>query len=161
MSVDERTLRNIRNAMNIALEEAGIAKTEEELPYGAVVISPDGDFVARAHDRVHAHSDPTRHAEFDAVRLAISKTPGALSGHILISTGEPCAMCSAAAWWAGIRMIAYGLSMTELKALAPESMPEVMGPIDSLNELLSDRIAALPGIARSECLKLWRSGIQR
>ncbi len=145
----------VEKAMGAALEEARAAKKHGELPYGAVIMASDGTLVSRAHDSVLEHDDPTRHAEIDAVRLAIANTHGDLSDHILVSTGEPCAMCSAAAWWAGIRTMAFGLSMLELKALMPNSMPDVIGPIEILNHDLTDRINVMPGILRQQCLSLW------
>jgi tRNA(adenine34) deaminase len=89
--------RLYESAMRFALVEARAALADGEWPYGAVVIAPDGTPVATGRDRVATTGDPTRHGEFDAVRSAIAARGGDLSGCILVSTVEPCAMCSGAA----------------------------------------------------------------
>ena len=144
------------NAMKIAKEEAQMALKEGELPFGAVVINKKGQIVSQAHDTVSTTADPTRHAEINAVRAAIKNVGADLSGHTLVCVGEPCAMCSSAAWWSGIRHIAYAVSMVELVKLAPQSMPEPIGSIQHLNEHLSDKFHINSGIMRKDVLALWK-----
>lgn len=146
---------SILDAMKAALEEGYVAKEKGELAFGAVVICPKGKIVSRAHDTVYENNDPTRHAETDAVRYAIRNVGMDLSSHTLVCVGEPCAMCSSAAWWSGIRDIVYGISMAELKELVPESMPEPYGPIEILNQELTDKINVTSGVMRDEVLRLW------
>jgi guanine deaminase len=79
-------------------------------PFGAVVVR-DGRVIARGHNRVVTHNDPTAHAEIMAIREAC-RTMGTfdLEGYELYTTCEPCPMCYAAAWWARISVIHYGCS---------------------------------------------------
>jgi len=105
-----------------ALDEAAKAAAGGDFPYGAVVVDRSGHIVARAQDRVVRDDDPTCHAEIEAVRAAAKAVGPPLSGHALVSNVEPCAMCSTAAWWAGIDDIAFGLSQQELFSIRPESM---------------------------------------
>ncbi len=111
-------------AMNAAIEQAQLAAAAGEFPYGAVVVSAAGEIVARAQDRVLRDNDPTRHAEIEAVRLAVRTVGPDLTGHALVSNVEPCAMCATAAWWARVEAIAYGVSQADLFRLRPDSMDE-------------------------------------
>lgn len=78
-------------------------------PFGAVIVRA-GVAVAKAHNTVLKDGDPTCHAEVNAIRSA-AKALGAfhLDGCALIATSEPCPMCLAAAYWAGIRDIRFGV----------------------------------------------------
>ncbi len=152
---EERLDRYIVAAMTAALDEAKGALSDGEAPYGAVIIDTEGQIVARARDTVEGNGDPTRHAEVDAVRLAIVKDGPDLSGYILVCTGEPCSMCSSAAWWSGIRGIVFGVSMVELKTRVPKSMSEAIGPVEELNKGLADKFSVTAGVMREEALALW------
>ena len=78
-------------------------------PFGAAVVR-NGRVIARAHNTVLRDNDPTDHAEMGAIRAAArrSKRPH-LNDCVLIATSEPCPMCLAAAYWAGIREIHFCL----------------------------------------------------
>ena len=143
--------------MREALDEARIAMTEGEMPYGTVVVTGDGTVVARAHDRVEGLADPTRHAEFDVVRLAVEIRGADLSDCILVSTVEPCCMCSGAAWYAGIPTAVFGLSMRETLEHYPQAMEEEFGPVASHYADMQRKMTAVPGVLRAECLALWAS----
>ncbi len=146
-------------AMRLAIAEAKRAREEGDLPYGAVIVAADGRLVAACHDTVAETGDPTRHGEFDVVRLAVARRGGDLAGCLLVSTAEPCGMCSAAAWYAGIETIAYGISMTELKELRPDSLEEPLGPIAELYRGMARRPFAVPGVLRAACLALWTGAV--
>ena len=95
--------------MDMALLEARAAVEHGDVPVGAVLVGPDGKVVASEHNRREEHSDPTAHAEL----LVLSKAAKAsgdwrLTGHTLVVTLEPCAMCSGAAVWARVDRIVYG-----------------------------------------------------
>jgi len=77
-------------------------------PFGAVV-ARDGKIVGRGYNAVTSTNDPTAHSEIVAIREAC-RTLGTydLSGCDLYSSCEPCPMCLAAAYWAGIANIYYG-----------------------------------------------------
>jgi guanine deaminase len=64
---------------------------------------------ARAHNRVIENRDPTAHAEILAIRAAAKRLKRFdLSDCELYSTCEPCPMCLAAVYWAGIKKVYYG-----------------------------------------------------
>jgi len=96
--------------MQLALAEAEIAFREDEVPIGAVVVGPDGEILARAHNRTRADSDPTAHAEVLALRAA-ARTSGyqRLDGCTLFTTVEPCFMCAGALVHARIARVVFGV----------------------------------------------------
>lgn len=97
--------------MDAALNEARGAAARGEVPVGAVVVSPDGQVVARAGNRTRELSDPTAHAEILAIRAACAALGSErLPGHDLYVTLEPCAMCATAISAARIARLYYGAS---------------------------------------------------
>jgi len=138
-----------------AIKEAQRAIRSGELPYGAVVVDPDGVIVARAHDTVVADRDLTSHAEILAVRRAAEANGPDLSGHTLYATCEPCSMCFSAAWTARLSRLVFGITMRELKAGYPESMDEIVIDSFALNKLGSRQLEIVGGVLRDDCLALW------
>jgi tRNA(adenine34) deaminase len=98
-----------RSAMAAALEEAHAAAAAGGVPVGAVVVSPEGSELARAHNRREGDHDPTAHAEIVALRAA-ARVLGSwrLDGCTLYVTLEPCAMCAAAAVVARLACVTWG-----------------------------------------------------
>ena len=95
--------------MDLALAEAEEARVLGEVPIGAVVVSADGEVLARAGNRTLAFRDPTAHAELLAIRAACAKLRSErLTGCDLYVTLEPCAMCAAAISFARIRRLYFG-----------------------------------------------------
>ncbi|MDU8927437.1 nucleoside deaminase [Alisedimentitalea sp. MJ-SS2] len=97
--------------MQAALAEARKAADRGEVPVGAVLVSPEGQIVARAGNRTRALSDPTAHAEILVIREHCAELGSErLSEHDLYVTLEPCAMCATAISAARIRRLYYGAS---------------------------------------------------
>ena len=101
--------------MQIALDEARAAFGHDDIPVGAVIVGPDGEVVARDHNRREELGDPTAHAELLVLRAAAEKAgTWRLDGHTLVVTLEPCVMCAGAAVNARLDRIVYGAA--DLKA---------------------------------------------
>ena len=84
--------------------------------FGAVVMRED-EVVGAAPSRVVTATDPTAHAEMEAIRDAARRLGTRdLSGCVLVSTSRACRMCEAAAAWAGISRMVYGAALTEAGA---------------------------------------------
>ena len=76
--------------------------------YGAVVVK-DGRIVGEAPSRVVTGTDPTAHAEMEALRDAARRLGTRdLSGCEIYASTRPCPMCEAASYWAGIARIHHG-----------------------------------------------------
>jgi tRNA(adenine34) deaminase len=100
---------DLNQAMDAALAEARLAAGHGDVPVGAVLLDAHGSVVAADHNRREERGDATAHAEL-LVLSARSQQLGdwRLTGHTLVVTLEPCAMCAMAAVWARIDHIAYG-----------------------------------------------------
>ncbi len=95
--------------MQRALDEAAKAAALGEVPVGAIVVSPSGEILAVAHNRVVTDHDPTAHAEMLAIRQAAASLGSErLTGCDLYVTLEPCAMCAQAIAFARIRRLYFG-----------------------------------------------------
>ena len=68
------------------------AKAKGNPAVGAVLVS-DGKVVAEGMEAT-ADGDVTRHAEIEAIRRAVAAYGKDLSKYTLVTTHEPCAMCS-------------------------------------------------------------------
>lgn len=94
--------------MDLALDEARKAAELGETPIGAVLVSPAGEVLSRAHNLVITARDPTAHAEILAIRDAARQLGSErLPGCGLYVTLEPCTMCAAAISFARLRRLYF------------------------------------------------------
>lgn len=95
--------------MREALNEARGAFTANEVPVGAVLVSPHGEILGRGRNGAEAGCDPTAHAEIMALRDAGARQHNyRLEGSVLVVTLEPCLMCVGAMVHARIAGLVYG-----------------------------------------------------
>jgi len=86
-------------------------------PFGAVIVK-DGTIIARGFNRVTSTLDPTAHAEIDAIRKACQHLGNfRLDGCEIFVNCEPCPMCLAALYWAGIAKITYAATRQDAEAI--------------------------------------------
>lgn len=103
----------LREAMRRAQALRDQAVRAGDQPFGAVVLRGDA-VVGEAPSRVVTATDPTAHAEMEALRDAARRLKTRdLSGCVLVSTSRPCRMCEAAAGWAGISRMVHGEALTD------------------------------------------------
>jgi tRNA(Arg) A34 adenosine deaminase TadA len=88
-------------------------------PFGALVTDAIGRIITeRGNNSRPPDGDPTQHAELAAVAAAYRALgPDGMQGSVLYTSAEPCAMCTAAAYWTGIDRIVYALSEEHLLIL--------------------------------------------
>lgn len=94
--------------LQMAIELAAkSAKSGKGGPFGAVIVK-DGKVIAKAHNTVTTSTDPTAHAEVNAIRKACKKLKAfQLDGCIIYASAEPCPMCFGAIYWARPKAIYY------------------------------------------------------
>lgn len=103
MDIDEKYMRE-------ALREAQAARSENEVPIGAVMVCR-GRIIAKGHNMTEMLHDATAHAEMIAITAATEAMGGKyLNDCTLYVTVEPCPMCAAALCWAQVGRIVYGAS---------------------------------------------------
>lgn len=118
--------------MRRALELARRAQEEGEVPVGAVVVL-DGRIVGEGWNRPIAASDPTAHAEIQALRSASQAQRNyRLTGATLYVTLEPCDMCVGAMFHARIARAVYGAT-------------------DPKKQVLKNQVKLEGGVLASEC----------
>lgn len=106
---EEQGLVQATQRMRRALEVAATTPAGD-VPVGAVIYSPDGRELATGVNRREQLSDPTAHAEVEAIRAAVAIFGDAwrLEHCELVVTLEPCAMCAGAAQAARVGSVVFG-----------------------------------------------------
>jgi tRNA(adenine34) deaminase len=137
-----------------ALQEAAQAEAAEEVPVGAVVVH-NGGVIGRGHNAPISLSDPTAHAEIQALRDA-ARTLGnyRLADTTLYVTVEPCLMCMGALLHARVKRLVFGCY--DPKGGAAGSLYDV--PQDAR---LNHRIAVTAGVRAEESRVLLQRFFQR
>jgi tRNA(adenine34) deaminase len=98
---------NYEELMRQAIAEA--ADSGDDVPVGALILSADGEVIARGHNEREADSDPTAHAEIVAIRRAAAdRQDWRLEDCTLVVTLEPCVMCAGAIVAARIGRVVFG-----------------------------------------------------
>lgn len=136
--------------MSLALELAGEAAADGEVPVGAVVVGPDGSVIGRGRNRREETGDATAHAEIEAIREAC-RTLGdwRLSGCTLYVTLEPCPMCAGAVINARVPTLVFG---------AREAISGSCGSvIDLFYERYGHRPQVYTGVLEADCAALLRA----
>ncbi|MGK7377105.1 nucleoside deaminase [Planococcus shenhongbingii] len=82
-------------------------------PFGAVLVK-DNQILAEGVNELHKIQDVSGHAEMLAIRRAQQALKAdSLAGSIMYASGEPCPMCLAAMYMAGIEEAYYCASVEE------------------------------------------------
>ena len=135
--------------MRESIRAAREAQTRDEVPIGSCVVVGD-ELLAVAGNRTRADCDPTAHAEILALREAARKIGNyRLTGAVVYSTIEPCAMCAEALIQARVGLLVYGAP--DDKAGAVESHFHIC----DANQL-NHRVEVIKGILELECRELMR-----
>lgn len=136
--------------MRKCISLAEIAKGRGDSPVGSILVQ-DGKVVSTGIEGGKTHSDITFHAEIEAIRNAIvtlGKTD--LSDCMMITTHEPCIMCSYVIRHHKVKLIVFGTATGEI------------GGVSSLFPLLLDKTITkwtsppqiINGILEQECNEL-------
>lgn len=128
--------------MRRALELARRAEEEGEVPIGALVVL-NGEVIGEGWNRPIAATDPTAHAEIQAMRAAAARVKNyRLTGAELYVTLEPCDMCVGAMFHARIARVVYGAK--DPKKLVLKNQVAIEGGVlaDECGALLSRFFAA-------------------
>lgn len=135
-------------AMEAALTLAREAAEAGDVPVGAVLLDTSGVIVASDHNRREELRDPTAHAEMLVLSARARETGDwRLTGHTLVVTLEPCAMCAGAAVLARLDRIVYGAA--DLKAGAAWSLYNI--PQD---RRLNHHVDLVEGVLRAETTEI-------
>ncbi len=121
--------------------------------FGTVIVR-DGRIIGEGANRVVAENDPTWHGEIQAIREACKKAGSfKLTGATLYTSAEPCPMCAAAAYWAGIERIFYAATCED--ALEYGDFDDTMIYAE-LKKPATDRSIPARQILRDEAVEVWK-----
>lgn len=151
--------------MQQAIRASRDALDAGNMPFGATLVDRDGQLRHVAQNTQVTTQDCTAHAELVLVReVAQSLGTDVLRGATVYASGEPCAMCAGAMFWAGIARVVYAASTAEIGAtlggpLLPSDSRRVLagaqpavqvdGPLQGAEAVAVLREAALRGTGAS------------
>lgn len=135
-----------------AIEKAREGIAAGQSPFGAAVVK-DGKVVVAAHNTVWRDTDPTAHAEVQAIRLAATALGTIdLSGCVMYTTCEPCPMCLSAIHWAKFSRCVFGATIADA---AKAGFCELIFPAKDLARQGKSPLIVEEGILRPECAELF------
>ncbi len=136
--------------MAIVKANEGISK-EEGGPFGAVIVSKNGDVISCANNKTLLDKDPTAHAEIVAIREACKiLNTNDLSEYVLYTSCEPCPMCLSAIIWANIKEVYFGCTKNDAADIGFRDKA-IYDFIEGKNEMIT-----LQQIDREPCLKIMK-----
>ncbi len=149
-------MHKIQKLMQIAIEEARISIREGNSGFGAVIIK-GCDLISKSHDTDKTSGDPTQHAEMNVIRSAAGKLGRDLSDCVIVSTHEPCPMCSTAILWSGISEVAYGYP---IKEAIKQGRKRIDLPLKEVFRRAGKDICVHENTLRNECAVLYDQSVR-
>jgi guanine deaminase len=121
--------------------------------FGTVIVR-DGEIISEGANRVVAERDPTWHGEMEAIREACRRLGTfKLTNCTMYTSAEPCPMCAAASYWAGIERIYYGATVDD--ALEYGGFDDAM-IFEQLRHPTQSRTIPATQIQRAEAVEIWK-----
>jgi tRNA(adenine34) deaminase len=134
--------------MGIALEQAELAYKHQEVPVGAVLVSPEGEVLSKQFNLKESHFNPTAHAEILAIVEGAKKLQNwRLTDCTLYVTLEPCPMCLTALVQSRLKQCVFGAYDSKGGSLS-------LGYRLHQDKRLNHRFSMMGGIRHFECSKL-------
>ena len=134
--------------MQQAYDLALIARSQGEVPVGALLVSEDNQLIGRGWNQVIQMNDPTAHAECLAIRTACAHIHNyRLQNTTLYVTLEPCCMCASAIVHARIKRLVF--AARDVKAGAAGSVYNLMRGYPLNHQVQMDE-----GVLQPECTLL-------
>ena len=127
----------LERLMREALAAAEAGMEADEAPIGCVIASGDGEVLASCYNEMNVRQDKTAHAEIMAFQRIAGRVPLDAHDLIMVSTLEPCVMCTGAAMVGAVDTIVFALpapadsgSGRVTPPVSPESqMPRIVGGV--------------------------------
>jgi tRNA(adenine34) deaminase len=140
--------------MKLAIEQAGIAEENGDVPIGAVIVY-QGQIIGKAYNQREQLKDPTAHAEIIALTQAAAFLESwRLNGCTMYVTLEPCPMCAGALVLSRMDRLVYGCN--DPKSGACGSLYNIVA-----DERLNHRLEVTAGVLEEECKKQLQNFFQQ
>jgi len=105
-----------------SVEVSKQARANGNTPFGAILADGEGNILLESENVELTTHKCTGHAETQLMEMASQKyNKEFLWDCILITTCEPCSMCSGAIYWGNVGNVIYGLEETELLRLTGDN----------------------------------------
>ena len=118
---------NDQKFIRLSIQVARKAREHGNHPFGAILVSEDGDVLLEAENTVVTERDCTGHAETNLMRAATAKYDVEyLARCTLYTSTEPCPMCSGSIFWGNVRRVVFGLRGNKLFEMVPDGSDEVL-----------------------------------
>ena len=123
-------------------------------PFGAVIVK-DGKIVGKGWNQTFKKTDPTAHAEVQAIRDACRNLDTlALAGCVIYSSGEPCPMCMSAIYWAMMDGV-YFANTKEQSALAGFDDSKIYNELKLSWKARAVSMVHAPNETAEEAFRVW------
>lgn len=107
--------------LRMAIAMSRVARQRGNRPFGAAIVSAEGEVLAEVWNSNVETGDCTAHAEVNAVRAVSSHhSRETLSAATLYSSAEPCVMCAGAIFWSNIGRVVFGIDAQRLRVFRGE-----------------------------------------
>lgn len=134
--------------MSMALEQAELAYKAQEVPVGAVLVSPQGEVLSKHYNLKESHFNPTAHAELLVMTEAAKKLQNwRLTDCVLYVTLEPCPMCLTGMVQSRIKQCVFG-------AYDPKGGALSLGYHLHSDKRLNHQFSIIGGIKHFECSRI-------
>ena len=128
--------------MKVAIKQAEIAKTKNEVPIGAIVVDAGEKIIGEGFNQIEAKNNCTKHAEIIAITEASKNISNwRLTDCSIYVTCEPCTMCIGAILSSRIKNLYFG-------CYEPKT-----GAVGSIYDL-SKNINVYPEVLGKECSEI-------
>lgn len=129
MMITDKDMIHLRRCVELAAE----ALDAGDKPFGSVLVDGDGNVLQEDRNRANT-VDATYHPEIAVAKWAAQNmTAEARTKAVVYTSGEHCAMCSAAHAWAGLGRIVYVSSSKQLGEWMAEAGVTSDSPINTLS----------------------------
>jgi len=140
--------------MRVAIEAAGIAEENGDVPIGAVIVYKS-QIIGKAYNQREQLKDPTAHAEIIALTQAAAFLESwRLNGCTMYVTLEPCPMCAGALVLGRLDRLVYGCD--DPKTGACKSLYNIVQ-----DERLNHKLEVTSGVLSDECTELLQQFFQK
>lgn len=112
-----------------AIELSAEARAAGNMPYGSLLVGPDGDVLVEERNTVLTEGDISAHPEFKLALWASRELdPEVARATTMYTSTHPCEMCAGAIERSGLGRVVYALSSSQHESIMPpgHARPEVV-----------------------------------
>jgi len=128
-------------------------------PFGSVIVR-NGHVIGKGWNQCFLLSDPTAHAEIQAIRDACKQLQTLeLVGGVMYATAEPCPMCLSAIYWAQLDAVYFACSK-EISANAGFNDRKIYQQLELPWNARSLNMVQMPNEAATHLMQSWIEKMQ-